>query len=219
MNKRPLFITFEGIEGSGKSTMIGLLAEHLRKQGLDPVVTREPGGSSLGKKLRAMLLDSRCDNIAARAELMLFLADRAQHIAEIIKPALESGRPILCDRFIDSTVAYQGYGRGMDLEKLKQMNEIATNGLLPDLTLLFDLPVEHGLIRAAERNKYAGIAISEGRFEAECHDFHQRIRDGYLALAKAAPERIRVIDADQDPDYVMAACLEALAFAAKGENQ
>ena len=147
-----MFISFEGIEGAGKSTAINYLAGFLQANGLDPLCTREPGGCALGRSLRSLLLDARTRELSSRAELFLFLADRAQHVAEIIRPALEAGQTVLCDRYTDSTLAYQGYGRGLDTEYLHRLNQAATGGLQPELTLLLDLPVRCGLMRAGERN-------------------------------------------------------------------
>lgn len=205
-----MFVTFEGIEGSGKSTALRMLADHLQALGHDPVRTREPGGSALGRSLRPILLDARTRGLSSRAELYLFLADRAQHVAEVIRPALEAGQTVLCDRYADSTLAYQGYGRGHDVERLARVNEQATAGLAPDLTLLLDLPVALGLERAGERNREEGTMVSEGRFDAESLDFHERVRAGYLALAVAEPERIAIIDACRPPDEVLLQCLSAL---------
>ena len=205
-----MFVTFEGIEGSGKSTALRLLAAHLQERGHDPVLTREPGGSTLGRSLRPILLDARTRGLSSRAELHLFLADRAQHVAEIIRPALEAGQTVLCDRFSDSTLAYQGYGRGHDVERLRRINLQATGGLAPDLTLLLDLSVAEGLERAGERNRVEGTVVSEGRFDSESLDFHERVRAGYLALAESEPERIAVIDATQDTEDVLLQCLSAL---------
>ena len=166
-----MFVTFEGIEGAGKSTAIDYLSSYLQARGHDPVLTREPGGSALGRRLRALLLDVRTGSIASRAELFLFLADRAQHVAEVIRPALEAGQVVLCDRFTDSTLAYQGYGRGLDTEYLRSLNTAATGGLAPDLTLLLDLPVRCGLERAGQRNRSEGMVIAEGRFDREIVPF------------------------------------------------
>lgn len=202
-----MFITLEGIEGAGKSTLMDLLFQHLQACGNTPVTTREPGGSRLGRRLRAMLLDCRQEHLTPQAELCLFLADRAQHIAEEIQPALQAGQIVLCDRFVDSTLAYQGYGRGMDISDLSQINQIAAGALKPDLTLLLDLPPQIGLARAGQRNQAQGTVISEGRFDAESLDFHERVRNGYLELAKAEPERIHVIDASEDIKTVFAKAL------------
>lgn len=204
-----MFVTVEGVEGAGKSTLMGLLAAELERRGLSFVCTREPGGCGLGAKIRPLLLDvsSRVDS---RAELFLFLADRAQHVADTIRPALLRGDWVLCDRYADSTIAYQGYGRGMDVERLQQLNDYATGGLWPDRTLLLDLPVEAGLARALERNGREGLSLSEGRFEAEALAFHRRIREGFLARAAQWPERFCVLDAMLPPEQMLAEALKAL---------
>lgn len=208
-----MFISFEGIEGSGKSTAQRLLAEHFQGLGHDPLLTREPGGCALGRSLRPILLDARTRGLSSRAELYLFLADRAQHVAEVIRPALEAGHIVLCDRYTDSTLAYQGHGRGLDPEHLRRINDMATGGLLPDLTLLLDLPVHCGLERAGQRNREEGTVLSEGRFDAESLEFHERVRQGYRALAADEPDRIAIIDAAQPPEDVMLQCLSAVEAA------
>lgn len=205
-----MFITFEGIEGSGKSTSLTLLAQELERRGFDVLRTREPGGCGLGRAIRPILLDARTRCLNMRAELYLFLADRAQHVAEVIRPALEAGQIVLCDRYTDSTLAYQGYGRGLDPEKLRRINEMATGGLVPDLTLLMDLPVGLGLERAGLRNQRQGTVLSEGRFDAESMDFHERVRQGYLALAEEEPQRIACINAEQRPEDVLMQSLSAV---------
>ena len=205
-----MFVTFEGIEGSGKSTALRGLAATLAAQGRGVVQTQEPGGCALGTTLRAVLLDARTQNLSERAELYLFLADRAQHVHEVVRPALAAGRVVLCDRYSDSTFAYQGHGRGLDLAMLRQLDAQATGGLVPDMTLLFDLPVEQGLARARSRNAAEGTAQNEGRFEAEKLAFHQRVREGFLALAQAEPQRFRIIDATQQPEDVLGAVLAAI---------
>ncbi|OXS28425.1 MAG: dTMP kinase [Desulfovibrio sp. MES5] len=205
-----MFITFEGIEGAGKSTAIEFLVEYLQAHGYDPVTTREPGGSALGRRLRSLLLDVRTTGLCSRAELFLFLADRAQHVSEVINPALEAGQVVLCDRFTDSTLAYQGYGRGLDIEYLRGLNQAATGGLQPELTLLLDLPVRCGLVRAGERNRATGIVIAEGRFDSESLDFHERVRQGYRALAEEEPDRFAIIDASQPPEDVVLQCRSAI---------
>ena len=198
-----MFITVEGIEGAGKSTFVGLLEAELRKRGVPLVKTREPGGCALGRQIRPLLLDA-AQKVDARAELFLFLADRAQHVADTIRPALARGEWVICDRYADSTIAYQGYGRGMDVELLQSLNDCATGGLWPDITFLLDLPAEMGLSRALARNGREGLTQSEGRFEAEALSFHQRIREGFLARAARWPERFRVLDASQSPEDVAA---------------
>ena len=200
-----MFITFEGIEGSGKSTQIGRLAAWLEAKGRTVALTREPGGSELGLSLRRILLDAANTHLVARAELFLYLADRAQHVQQVVRPALGQGKVVLCDRFTDSTVAYQGYGRGLDPEMLHSLNQAAVGGVWPDLTVLFDLPPEIGLVRARSRNEEQGASEAEGRFEAEELAFHQRVREGYLKLAGLFPERIKVVDATGDEDAVFQA--------------
>lgn len=186
-----MFITFEGIEGSGKSTQLRRLAERIP----GVVVTKEPGGTPLADDIRAVLLDSR-SRIDPVAELFLFAASRRQNVVDVIRPALERGATVLCDRFTDATLAYQGFGRLLNLDQLRALNAWATDSLTPDLTLLFDLPEETGLSRARVRN--AGAARDEGRFEAEDFRFHRRVREGYLTLAAAEPSRFAVIDAAGD---------------------
>ena len=208
-----MFLTFEGIEGSGKSTIMERMAEQLHKQGLSVRMTREPGGTAFGRELRRLLLDTRSASFSAQAELLLFLADRAQHLQEVILPALGEGTILLCDRYADSTLAYQGYGRGMPLDRLTRLIEFATGGLWPDMTLLFDLPVELGLARARERNREEGATVSEGRFEAEAMAFHQRVRAGYLELAAQHPRRYAVVDASVPTDAVLR---QAFGLARKG---
>jgi len=204
-----MFLTVEGVEGAGKSTFIGLLKEALKAQGIDVLRTREPGGCALGLQIRPLLL-AASQKMDRRAELFLFLADRAQHVAEVIRPALARGQWVICDRYADSTIAYQGYGRGMDVEVLQQLNDHATDGLWPDITFLLDLPVEVGLERALTRNGREGLTQSEGRFEAETLVFHQRIREGFLARAGRWPERFRVLDATKSPEELQQAALQHL---------
>jgi dTMP kinase len=202
-----MFITFEGIEGSGKTTQQRLVAEHLRAIGKPVVVTKEPGGTPLADRIRAILLDS-ANVIDPIAEVFLFAASRRQHTTEVIEPALARGEIVLCDRYADSTLAYQGFGRLIDLDRLRALNEWATDALVPDVTLLFDLPEEVGLNRANSRN--ANATQDEGRFEAEDLRFHRRVREGYLAMAVAEPERFKVIDADGTIDEVFARTRTAL---------
>ena len=190
---RGKFITFEGGEGCGKSTQIGILAGRLRAEGKKVLVTREPGGTRLCEKIRALLREEFDDPPADRAELLLFLASRAQLVGNVIRPALERGEWVLSDRFCDSTFAYQGYGRGLDLVTLKRINDFATEGLAPDLTLLLDLPPETSGRRLAARRK--ATSTSADRIELAGDGFHRRLREGFLALAKAEPERFAVIDA------------------------
>jgi dTMP kinase len=191
-----LFVTFEGIEGSGKSTHLGHLAARLRGGGHAVVETREPGGTRAGAAVRELLLGAEGIPLAPLTELFLYCADRAQHVAEVIKPALAAGRIVLCDRFSDSTIAYQGYGRGLDLDALCAMDAGARDGLAPGLTLLLDCPVEVGLRRARQRS------AAGDRFERETVEFHERVRAGFLALAKGNPARFRVLDATAPVDDV-----------------
>ncbi len=190
-----MFITFEGIEGSGKSSVIKRVAAALEAEGHGVALTREPGGSRLGESLRAILLDVASKGITSEAELFLYLADRAQHVQEVIRPGLDKGRVVLCDRYADSTVVYQGYGRGLDPRLLHQLNDVAVAGVWPDLTVLLDLDPEVGLKRAFTRNVEQGKTASEGRFEAESHAFHTRVREGYLTWAALNKERYRIVNA------------------------
>lgn len=206
-----MFITFEGMEGAGKTSAMNLLAEELSGRGLDVITTREPGGCGLGRALRPILLDARGErNLSMRAELFLFLADRAQHVREVIRPALEAGQIVLCDRFTDSTLVYQGVGRGFDVDTLRHVNLFATSGLEPDLTILLDVPVAVGLARAAQRNRREGTMVSEGRFDNESVDFHSRIRRGYLDLREENPGRYALVDAQAPQDEVLLQCLGAV---------
>lgn len=193
-----MFLTVEGVEGSGKSTLLTALAGRLQAEGKAVLSTREPGGCPLGTQIRPLLLHADWTPDPS-AELFLFLADRAQHVAEVIRPALAAGTQVLCDRYADSTIAYQGYGRGMDVEWLHKLNDFATGGLWPDLTLVLDLPAETGLLRATRRNAGLGMSQAEGRFEAESLAFHERIRQGFLDRARRYPERFCVLDATLPP--------------------
>lgn len=198
-----MFITFEGTEGSGKTTQLKKLAEHLGTA----VVTKEPGGTPSADRIRAILLDTT-SHLDPIAELFLFAASRRQHVIEVIRPALQAGNVVLCDRFTDATLAYQGFGRMLNLDQLRMLNDWATDSLHPDLTLVFDLPEELGLTRARSRNERA--TRDEGRFEAEDLRFHRRVREGYLALATAEPERFVVIDATGSIDDVYERMMSAL---------
>jgi dTMP kinase len=197
------FITFEGGDGSGKTTQLRALESYLNARGKSCITTREPGGTSLGKLIRQVLLEVGEQTIASPTELFLYLADRAQHVQEIIRPAIEQGKIVLCDRHTDSTLAYQGYGRGVDLELLRQLNTIASQGIRADLTLLFDCPVEIGLSRTAQRQFRAATAGNrEDRFEREKFEFHERVRAGFLELARTEAERFCVIDASRSIEEV-----------------
>jgi dTMP kinase len=194
--KRGLFITLEGPEGSGKTTLAKELYRVLRKKGYEVLLTYEPGGSSLGKVLRRALLQNKNHKISDLAELFLFEADRAQHVLEVILPALQQGKIVLCCRYCDSTTAYQGYGRGLDLDFVLSLNQRATKGLEADITLLLDLAPEQGLPRAFRARG------SKDRLESEKLSFHRQLRRGYLDLAKKNPKRIRVISASRDFETV-----------------
>jgi len=197
------FITFEGGDGTGKTTQIRALENYLTSQGKTCVITREPGGTALGAMLRRVLLEAGEAPIARSSELFLYLADRAQHVSEVIRPAVAAGSTVLCDRFTDSTLAYQGYGRGLDLPLLRQFNSVADDGMRPDLTLLLDCPIEVGLGRTVGRQaKSLSDAPKEDRFEREKLEFHERVRAGYLELARQEPDRFRVVDASQSADDV-----------------
>ena len=187
---RGTFITFEGIDGSGKSTQLRLLANHLRLQGHDVVTTREPGGTPLGVRLRAALLDSQ-EHVDPLTELLVFAADRAQHVRILLRPALEAGHIVLSDRYADATVAYQGAGRGFSPQLISEIVDLATEGLKPDLTLLFDLSVAEGGRRTKKRTD---DKQETDRLDAEDREFHTRVRDAYLQIAKAEPERVKIID-------------------------
>lgn len=184
------FITFEGIDGCGKTTQLRLLAGELRVRGMRVVATREPGGTPLGQKLRAALLDVK-EEVDPLAELLVFAADRAQHVRKHLLPALKGNEIVLSDRYADATVAYQGAGRGFDSKLIQEIVELATDGLKPDLTLLFDLSVDDAAVRTRRR-----VASKRtDRLDSEDRDFHGRVRDAYVEMARAAPDRFRVIDA------------------------
>src|SRR5438105_2920013 len=186
-----LFITFEGIDGCGKSTQLRLLASELRVRGLQVVTTREPGGTTLGQRLRAALLDAQ-EQVDPLAELLVFAADRAQHVRRHLRPALETNHVVLSDRYADSTMAFQGAGRGFDQKLISEIIQLATGGLKPDLTLLFDLPVAECVART--RRRHEGKNKGD-RIDAEDIEFHTRVRDAYLRIAAAEPERVHLIDA------------------------
>ena len=195
------FITFEGGDGTGKTTQIRALEKHFKELGRSYVLTREPGGTALGGLIRKVLLEVGKHQIAPPTELFLYLADRAQHVREVILPAIQSGKIVLCDRFTDSTVAYQGYGRGIELSLLRQLNDVADQGCRPDLTFLLDCPVSVGLARTARRGREAE-SPSEDRFEREKTEFHEKVRAGFLEMARAEPERFRIIDASRSADEI-----------------
>jgi len=204
------FITFEGIEGCGKTTQIKLLASALKEEGRDIVLTREPGGTTIGERIRSVLLDAAHRQMAPVAELLLYAAARNQHVEEVLLPSLRAGKTVLCDRYADATTAYQGAARNIDPEVLKGVHEVATEGLWPGFTVLLDLPAAEGLLRARDRNMRDAEASSEDRFERESLDFHERVRAGYLAIAKAEPSRFAVIDASGSVEEVQGRILSAV---------
>jgi dTMP kinase len=205
-----VFITFEGIEGSGKSLQIGRARAYLRKsRGIDCLVTREPGGTDFGLALRGVLLGTHGYRIDPRSELLLYLADRYQHLKEVIEPALQCGRVVLCDRYQDATRAYQGAARGIGGSEIEQLRELL--GIIePDKTVLLDLDPEEGLARARARNSISAAAAAEGRFEAEALEFHANVRKAYLDLAARAPNRICIVPASGTPEEVSARIVRLL---------
>ena len=196
-----LFITFEGPDGCGKTTQMKLLAEYFEKKGKEVVLTREPGGKGLGEKVREILLNYDGE-VSDRCESFLFLADRAQNIDIIVNPAVKEGKIVLCDRHIDSTVAYQGYGRVLNIDRINMLNSLATNGKKPDLTLVFDVDVETSMKR---------VGKEKDRMESAGIDFHNRVRKGYLELAKQEPQRIKVLDATKSIEEIHKDVINILA--------
>lgn len=190
------FITFEGGEGAGKTTQIKLLADELKAQGIDPVITREPGGAPAAEVIRSLLVEGEVERWQPMTEALLNYAARLEHVKETIQPALASGRWVVCDRFADSTIAYQGFGHDLGREKIEKLHELVMGGLAPDLTVILDLPVDEGLNRAGSRGG------KEDRYERMGKDFHQRLRDGFLDIARRNPERCAVIDATHSPEDV-----------------
>jgi dTMP kinase len=199
-----MFITLEGPEGSGKSSQLPELAAFLRGEGYEVVVTREPGGTAVGDQIRDVLMKMENISIVPRTEILLFLAARAQHVEELIRPALAEGKVVLCDRYGDSTLAYQGYGHATDLETLRLLLDFATGGLKPDLTLLLDVPVSEGMARKRENDS------EWNRLDAYAEAFHERVRQGYLALAASEPERWQIIDASKTKQTVQDAMRAAV---------
>ena len=182
------FITFEGVEGSGKTTQISASAERLRRLGWTVLETREPGGTSVGEQIRDVMLNRGNQQLTALTEAFLVMAARAQHIEEVVRPALASGAVVLCDRFVDSTLAYQGYGRGLDIQALRRLNRLATAGLTPDMTLVFDVPVTIGLQRRRAHREV-------NRLDMESIAFHERVRKGFLQLVREEPRRMKIVKA------------------------
>jgi dTMP kinase len=198
--QKGLFITFEGADGCGKSTQMKLLKEYLLKKGYEIVETREPGGKGLGEKIRDILLNYDGE-VSNRCESFLFLADRAQNIDVIVKPAIQQGKIVLCDRHTDSSVAYQGYGRGLNIDEINRLNNLSTGGLKPDLTYVFDVDIETSMQR---------VGSEKDRMESSGKEFFNKVRNGYLELAKKEPERIKVIDSTKPIEDVFADVLKEL---------
>jgi len=197
--KQGKFISFEGIEGCGKTTQIALLSEYLKKHSIPHTITREPGGTAVGEGIRKILLNSETIHLTTASELLLFYASRSQNIQEKIKPALERGEMVICDRYYHASMAYQGYGRGIPLDFIQKLTHLVCDPFRPDMTLLLDIEPEVGLARARSRNH--GLIENEGRFEAEDLDFYNKVRDGYLEIA-SEDERVQLIYADRPIETV-----------------
>jgi dTMP kinase len=206
-----MFITLEGIEGSGKTTQMQQLSTLFENRGHSCVLTREPGGTTLGEKIRAILLHPASTELVPTAELLLYMADRAQHINSLIKPSLAEGKVVLCDRYFDATVVYQGFARGLDTGAISDLHRLIFDDLKPDITFLLDLEPEVGLARAWRQLDNGTRSGTESRFEEETLSFHEKVRAGYLELARHQPERIKVVDASHDEKQVQADIREALA--------
>jgi dTMP kinase len=197
-----MFISFEGIEGSGKTTQISHMAKFFQNNGHDCVITREPGGTRIGEKIRAILLDPASKDMDPLTELLLYTADRAQHIKRFVAPFLSAGKTVLCDRFYDATVVYQGFARGLDIGLINKLHDLLFENLKPDITILLDLSAKKGLSRAWKQIENGDRENVETRFEEEKLSFHNKVRSGYLELARLEPGRFRVIDASMDENQV-----------------
>lgn len=193
---RGYFITFEGPDGAGKSTQIQLLNDYLKAEGWDTVLTREPGGTPIGEKIRSIILDVENREMNPIAEMLLYAAARAQHVSQLIKPALEKGKIVLCDRFVDSSIAYQGFGRELGVDMVEGVNHFALQGIVPDLTILFAIDPEKGLERG--RTRHRGM----DRLEKEQMDFHKKVYEGFISLSHKYPQRIRIIDANLEIEKI-----------------
>ena len=197
-----MFITLEGIEGSGKTTQIRHLKTYFESRGYRCLVTREPGGTVIGEKIRSIVLNPQNRDLVPPAELLLYMADRAQHIHSLIQPALAGGRIVLCDRYFDATLVYQGFARGLDIRLIENLHALLFDNLKPNVTLLLDLSPRIGLARAWKQLDDGSRAGGESRFEEEAVAFHEKVRSGYLELARLEPERFRIIDASRDEQQV-----------------
>ena len=209
---RGIFVTFEGTEGAGKTTQIQRLSADLTVQRYPVIVTREPGGTEISEQIRLLLLDPENTAMESTTELLLYAASRAQHVLEKIIPALEAGKVVISDRFADASLAYQGYGRGLDLDLIRNLNRIATRGIVPDITFLLDLPVDIGLKRAGKRGQ------GFDRLEREKTEFHRRIRQGYLERVDQEPSRIKVIRAEHNEDQVYTFIKEEIVTLFNGQK-
>jgi dTMP kinase len=201
------FITFEGIDGSGKSTQLAMLATYLRSLGIELLITCEPGGTPLGRSLRAAFLETE-ETVAPMAELLAFAADRAQHVEYLIKPAIAAGEIVISDRYSDATEAYQGAGRGFAMDSVQKVIELATGGLKPDLTLFFDIPVEQAVRRMSDRDE---SQATRNRMDEETAEFYDRVRTAYLAIKEREPERFKIVDATGTVDDIHARVVEAVS--------
>ncbi|MEJ2656563.1 MAG: dTMP kinase [Desulfobacterales bacterium] len=210
-----MFISFEGIEGSGKTTHAQYMGGFLRAEGYDCVVTREPGGTRIGEKIRAILLDPLSKDMDPLTELLLYTADRAQHIRECILPLLAEGKTVLCDRYYDATMAYQGFARGIDIGLIQKIHSLLFENLKPHLTILLDLPADMGLARAWGQINKGARTNEETRFEEERLSFHKKVRSGYLEMARLEPERFRIIDASGKEQDVREEIIKSLSDAIK----
>lgn len=216
--KTPLFVTFEGGEGAGKSTLIQRIKEHLVKNGYSVVVTREPGGSKLGDRVRDILLNPELGiTISPKAELLLYLAARAQNVEEVIRPSLAEGKIVLCDRFNDSSLAYQGYARGIDIVAVQEIAAFSADNLKPDLTFFLDIDPQIGLKRVLNTSKENAKVGQLDRIETMQLEFHKKVRKGFLAIAKNEPHRLKVIDAHQMPDKVFEDAVQHLVECLHGK--
>ncbi len=206
-----MFITLEGIEGSGKTTQMTAIKNYLETAGHGVVVTREPGATAIGQRIRSIVLDPESHGMSPLCELLLYGADRAQHLSQVVVPALDAGNIVLCDRFADATRAYQGFARGLDMALINAIHDMVVGTLTPDLTILFDLPPEIGLKRTFTALEDGQREVRESRFEKEALAFHAAVRSGYLALAQEEKQRFLVVDASQNPHDVLSQIKQGLA--------